>query len=329
MQLQIHRHSPPGYADNSEGNFHVDDHLFYECGPQKSLTPPPDDNSPLLVLIAGLNLSDAGGTAGSMPLELFQMWLYGNLADATDPERNDREAANVCRIIVAGNTVRNCVAQRARSNQLRPAESDGTLRAVCAMDKLFARWKASAPVDVMPGEFDPSNHLLPQQPMHQCMFPVCSRDRNFQSVTNPYDCQLAGRRVLGTSGQNVNDVMRNSRIETPLEVLRLLMRWSHLAPTAPDTLACFPFYNSDPFVIGGGGEGEGDEDCPHLLFAGNVGDGKFATDVHVGSDGQRTRLVCVPSFEREHSVAVVNLRTLECVELEFGAQFGGLDGMEE
>jgi len=26
----------------------------------------------------------------------------------------------------------------------------------------------------MPGEFDPSNHMMPQQPLHYCMFPqVC------------------------------------------------------------------------------------------------------------------------------------------------------------
>ncbi|KAG8337329.1 DNA polymerase delta subunit 2 [Homalodisca vitripennis] len=29
-------------------------------------------------------------------------------------------------------------------------------------------------VDVMPGEFDPTNHTLPQQPLHYCMFPKVS-----------------------------------------------------------------------------------------------------------------------------------------------------------
>lgn len=43
-------------------------------------------------------------------------------------------------------------------------------------------------------------------------------------------------RVLGTAGQNVQDIYKVSTFEDHLEILEHTMRWSHIAPTAPDTL---------------------------------------------------------------------------------------------
>ena len=35
----------------------------------------------------------------------------------------------------------------------------------------------SIPVDVMPGETDPANYLMPQQPLNRCLLPVAARCR--------------------------------------------------------------------------------------------------------------------------------------------------------
>ena len=32
-------------------------------------------------------------------------------------------------------------------------------------------------------------------------------------------------------------------------ILEDSLRWRHMAPTAPDTLACYPFYIEDPFIL--------------------------------------------------------------------------------
>ncbi|KAJ7386285.1 DNA polymerase delta subunit 2 [Desmophyllum pertusum] len=53
-------------------------------------------------------------------------------------------------------------------------------------------------------------------------------------------------RVLGTAGQNVQDIYKVSTFEDHLEILEHTMRWSHIAPTAPDTLGCYPYYDKDP-----------------------------------------------------------------------------------
>ncbi|EDO29368.1 predicted protein [Nematostella vectensis] len=112
----------------------------------------------------------------------------------------------------------------------------------------------------MPGEFDPTNHALPQQPLHRCMFPEAIAYPTMQSVTNPYEAVIGGIRVLGTSGQNVSDISKVTTFDNSMDILEQNMVCSHLAPTAPDTLDCYPYADQDPFIL---------EKCPHVYFASN------------------------------------------------------------
>lgn len=75
----------------------------------------------------------------------------------------------------------------------------------------------------------------------------------------------------GSSGQPVSDILGYSTIEKPIEALEKCLIWSHISPTAPDTLACYPYYETDPFVI---------EECPHVFFAGNQSE--FDTKIYEG-----------------------------------------------
>ncbi len=45
-----------------------------------------------------------------------------------------------------------------------------------------------------------------------------------------------------------------------LKLMEGTLQWRHLAPTAPDTLPCYPFCDTDPFVL---------DACPHVYFVGN------------------------------------------------------------
>lgn len=243
----------------------VEDYIFYESGPQKPLKDL--TVSPLLVLISGLDMSSQKDF--SMSLELFQQWLYGNLEGFG--QTKDIEAANVVRVVVAGNSVRTTFEKRQRSNLTAQPESFETLRAVKSLDDTISGWMKSVHVDLMPGEFDPSNFMLPQQPMHQCMFPQCSVSKAFYGVTNPYEFQIEDRNILGTSGQNIENVAKYSKIADPMELLKSILMWSHVAPTSPDTLPCYPYYEKDPFVI---------SSCPHVMFVGNTAE--YKTDLHKG-----------------------------------------------
>lgn len=283
-----------GYEDG-DGRFHVEEYLFYESGPQKPLKTL--ESSPLIVLISGLNQSSANDM--SLPMELLQQWLFGNLEGFG--HGRDWEASSVVRVIIAGNSIK-ASSKPKSSLHNRPAnDSTDLVNAVKSVDSFVHNLAQSVNVDLMPGEFDPSNHMLPQQPMHQCMFPRAIPFKSFRGVPNPYAFEMAGRTIVGTSGQNVHDISRYSKIENPLEALESTLVWSHMAPTAPDTLPCYPYYQQDPFII---------SECPHVYFAGNVVE--FGSKLWEGPDGQRTRLVCVPSFAETHTVAVVNLRTLDC-----------------
>ena len=76
-------------------------------------------------------------------------------------------------------------------------------------------------------------------------------------MTNPHQFDINGLTFLGTSGQNVRDMMLNS--ESPssavtegdkcLHKIKQNLEMRHLCPTAPDTLRIFPFKESDPFII--------------------------------------------------------------------------------
>lgn len=97
-----------------------------------------------------------------------------------------------------------------------------------------------------------------------------------------------------------------ARREDRLSLLESTLQWRHLCPTAPDTLACYPFATKDPFVL---------EQAPHVLFAGCQP--AFGTRLVEGPGGQRTRLVNVPRMDETGVAVLVNLRTLAVHPMSF------------
>lgn len=85
------------------------------------------------------------------------------------------------------------------------------------------------------------------------------------------------------------------------------MQWRHLAPTAPDTLACYPFNDSDPFIV---------TSTPHVYFVG--GQPSFETSVlSLGAGAGSVRLLSVPNFAKTGCLVLLNLRTLQCHPMHF------------
>lgn len=285
---------------DSDGFFNVEGMLFLESGPQKPLATRSKGSK--LVLISGLDQLQAHNYVDA--LNMFQYWLSGSFG-------NNEEAQSTVRLIVAGNSVRSTAMAHVPTLQIArsQANANDTVQAVSQLDKWFSAWAQALHVDVMPGAYDPANFMLPQQPFHKCMFPEAGQLSSFQSVSNPYACRVNSALVVGTAGQNVSDMLRNTSLDSALQALRCTLTWGHIAPTAPDTLACYPYIDSDPFIM---------RECPHIYFAGNCE--SFETELHEGSDGKRTRLVCVPSFSKTQSVALVDLETLQCREISFNAE---------
>lgn len=175
--------------------------------------------------------------------------------------RTPFDPKNVVRVIIAGNSTRSCAPKKPKnvnSLNLRLVDTKGMVESVRTFDEALFHLSQSVSVDLMPGEYDPANVMLPQQPFHHCLFPKSSVNRALTAVPNPYQFQVEDRLVLGTSGQNIKDIMKFSTMDDPLECMKNTLRWSHLAPTCPDTLPCYPYYDQDPFVI---------TECPHVYFA--------------------------------------------------------------
>lgn len=81
------------------------------------------------------------------------------------------------------------------------------------MDMCLSELAAALPIDLMPGAEDPTNIALPQQPLHRCLFPGAARFASLTRVTNPHELELDGVRLLGTSGQNLDDIAKYSKHE--------------------------------------------------------------------------------------------------------------------
>ncbi|KAI8364675.1 phosphatidylserine decarboxylase-domain-containing protein, partial [Radiomyces spectabilis] len=173
------------------------------------------------------------------------------------------------------------------------------------LDDLLDELCATVDVDLMPGAQDPINHHLPQQPMRSALFTKTHQSNTFHTVTNPYWFTVDGVTFLGTSGQNIDDIFKY--VDTPdrLSMAEQTLFWRHIAPSAPDTLWCYPFQDHDPFLL---------DQAPHVYFCGNQP--KFENNLLEGSDGQRIRVVMVPSFAETGTVVLVNLSTLECSSIE-------------
>lgn len=249
-------------TDIGNGKFQIDEHMF--CGFRSQIELPIINDDTYLVFLSGLDFVNYEKVLPS--LEIFMQRISGVFGDLEN-------ISKIVRIIITGNSIRN-VAQKYKptiSLTSRIPTSTDSIEAVKVFDHFLANLCEYIDVDVMPGENDPSNHILPQKQMHYCMFPESSVYNTLNLVPNPYFCALEDVKIIGSSGQPIKDILCYSEIEDPLEALENCLKWNHLAPTAPDTLGCFPYYDKDPFIL---------EECPHVFFAGNQE--KFATKIVKG-----------------------------------------------
>lgn len=292
-----------GKEDN-DGKFVVEDYCWAGCETISPYTVNPLQSEKLIVFVSGFDLAN---NASLLNVQLFVDWLNGFLGDPQDQEFSSK----VIRVIITGNCVRTIkeVKQRKFSKIVNASGTKDRFSGVKLLDDILQDLVQYVDVDIMPGEFDPTNHSLPQQPLHYCILPKASAYESLRRVPNPYCCEIEGCRVLGTSGQAVDDVIRFSTQTDPLSVLQQTLEWGHLAPTAPDTLDCFPYVDDDPFII----------DCqPDIYFVGNQP--SFQTKLYednMRGGVHKVRLICVPDFSKTGTCGVINLSNLECYPMTF------------
>lgn len=217
------------------------------------------------------------------------------------------------------------------------------------LDDMLSVLACSVPVDLLPGEYDPSGHWLPQQPIPACVLPNSSNFNTLNRVCNPYEANINDScHILGTSGQPINDLRRYSKMnqneegkkkqeeedkenddkmtdddskvvvnpqeeaEAAVHWLSEMIAWRHMAPTAPDTLDTYPMLINDPFVM---------ETSPNIFFAGNQPAYAAKKVKHQTQDSDNgntdTLLISVPIFATTGIAVLVNINTLECAPISF------------
>ncbi|KAG7958545.1 hypothetical protein I3843_10G025800 [Carya illinoinensis] len=288
--------------ETDAGDFLVQDVLEAGLPPQIEL-PLKSSEDKYVVFVSGLSVGSS--TSNPLHFQLLVDHITGHLGD----EKEQGIAAKIVHFVVAGDSIE---IPRGLLNGQNLASKDQSRLSepIKELDILLTQIAASLPLDIMPGPNDPANFSLPQQPLHRCLFPGSSAYNTFRSCTNPHCFELDNIRFLGTSGQNVNDLEKYSEAKDKIEFMERTLRWRHLAPTAPNTLGCYPFTDRDPFFI---------ESCPHVYFVGNQNE--YKTDLIKGSEGQFVRLICIPQFCTTGIAVVLNLRNLECHTLSFGTEF--------
>jgi DNA polymerase delta subunit 2 len=173
------------------------------------------------------------------------------------------------------------------------------------------------PIHLLPGATDPSGTILPQQPFPRPMFGTVSSFASFSCETNPTYLNVSSnsspisRTVLLHSGQPLNDMFKYlpSPPHTRLSILESTLKWRHIAPTAPDTLWCHPYFTVDPFLI---------QETPDIYIVG--GQQKFMTKMVVDRDNtveKRCRLLMIPEFSKTGILVLINLRTLHVKKVKF------------
>ena len=301
------------------GELVVQDMCLPGLAPQRALRARATSSERYIALVSGLHIGRS--SQDMLPLQMLAEHLSGQLGCDED----HRLQANIVRLIIAGNAAGNPAAAMVDASdgvwqpsdalkKMKPTDQKALAQTVRTLDQFLTSVSAAMPVDLMPGSDDPCNFMLPQQPFHPCMLPQSSQLATLNLCTNPYCCDVDGVRIVGTSGQPLDDMQRYLPADDRLGTLAHSLQFQHLAPTAPDTLGCYPFASTDPFVL---------DECPHLYFAGNQP--RFGTTEITGSEGQRVRVVLVPDFEKEHTCVLVSLDTLECRPISFSGL--GTDAM--
>jgi DNA polymerase delta subunit 2 len=248
--------SKPPTTANGSGKRSKKTKLEDEDEPMES---PGQGNGNKLAIVSGLGISGTS-TEQSLQINLLLEYLLGEALDPTSQHR----ASKINRLIIAGNSLaseneavsHDIIGNTRKANKKYGYDSSAYNPAPTAhLDNFLATLLPSMPITLIPGSSDPANVSLPQQPIHPAMFPnarayvasppsAAGEEKQpgwFDAVTNPWDGEVDGWRVLGTGGQNVDDVFKYVESEDRLGMLEAMCRWRCCAPTAPDTLCEFQF----------------------------------------------------------------------------------------
>jgi DNA polymerase delta subunit 2 len=222
---------------------------------KKKAPAPKREKSGKLAIVSGLEFT--GSNDEDIALDLLLEYLTCEVGGSAE---HTSTGSKISRLLIAGDSLahaspilsreeysarhaaRKTYGYDSSSYNASPAES---------FDVFLSQILPHLPVTLLPGDQDPANVALPQQPLHPALFPLSRPFANppavsnesregLDSVTNPWEGDIEGWRVLASGGQNVADLLKYRDDVAVVEAMELMLRWRSVAPTAPDTLCMFP-----------------------------------------------------------------------------------------
>ncbi|CCD23940.1 DNA-directed DNA polymerase delta subunit POL31 NDAI_0C02800 [Naumovozyma dairenensis CBS 421] len=288
------------------GTFQVLDICYPAALPQKPLLLDKNrKDKGSVALVSGININSKS-PGHALRLQLLQEYLMGRL------DSNDERVSKIGKLIICGNSV---------DFNAREETPGDLANSLAEFGKFLGNSLQSISIDLMPGVKDPSARALPQQPFNKALFSEALRpyfdkvnNKLLNLVTNPYQFNINDVDLLTVSGQSVNDIHKyvipmknNSLDETPkediehrLDLMECTMKWQNIAPTAPDTVWCYPFKEEDPFVL---------KEWPHVYIVANQPE--YGTRDLTLNDGVNVKIISVPEFSKTGSVILLDLNNLE------------------
>jgi DNA polymerase delta subunit 2 len=276
---------------------HVENWMFCGASPQIDRKPWPTQERKWIAFISGFKICERT----QLSHELLIDFLCGNIRHEHSVSTKD-----VGRLIVAGNLIGITDDVRLKGkvrldpqDHIKPADRTNPRSSASCMrevDRLLLSLSEVIDVDVMPGELDPTNCFLPQQPLHPLLLPSSSRNSTTHLVPNPYQFTVPqnGTQIFVSSGQNLSDALQQVTTDA-LTTLENMVQSANLFPTAPNTLACYPFKDTDPFLL---------QETPHCIVVGNQA--KFETTL-LNAEGINCRLVTLPSWDIEPGIVFIEV----------------------
>ncbi|KAH0481240.1 MAG: hypothetical protein KVP17_003741 [Porospora cf. gigantea B] len=273
-----------GRYDSTTGKVIVSDFLFPPL-PEPAL---PDFQA----CIALISAPEWGHPASLEQSCNLRDWLSGQY-----PDDDDLPAARINHLIVVGDVL-----------GLAPSDKADLRRYVSRLDSQVTDFARTVPLTLVPGPKDPTTYSLPQKPLHQCIAKHASLHGAVMRAGNParllVESEEGRVHIVCMGNQGEGDVRSYTSVEDALESVELCVRARCLAPTAPDTLCCFPFGGElDPFVLQA-------DDFPAVIA---VQSDKF--DYKKLDNG--TTIICLPPFTTTGCAAVLDLSSGVVSELSF------------
>lgn len=304
------------------GIFEIMDVVYPSVSPQKPLKAQTPVHGKV-ALVSGLNLADEANH--SLKIELLKQFLRGELGGSEESQA----ASEITQLIIAGNSI--VPIEETADDDFFTSNNYGSKNiskyntdSLKSLDHFVSDLLPSLPISIMPGNSDPAEICLPQQPLHRSIFQSNKQyvgGPTLRSLTNPawFEIEQNGLRMLGTSGQNVDDILKYltaDSLKDPQVILTIMesnIKWQNIIPTAPDTLYCYPFDNADPFTLA--------NETPHVYFVGNqklfhAKTIQLQRDHH-DNDLAEVTLISIPDFSKTGEIVLMDIDTLKCDLVSF------------